>query len=234
MRFDARGMLRAAAVAVAPWAALAAALGGALCAAPAAQADGMAAARKRWAESPHGTMLERILPPGFEPADLPEPRSRGARLTARYCVQCHNLANPAMHEARKWPQVVERMVLRMQGKGNMGHLMADMMGGVEAPADDDRKAIVAYLGKHAQKPLDPRKVPDLYTPAGDSFRLACQQCHVLPDPARYRASEWPAVVARMERNMEWMNRVVGSRPVPGEPQLSIAEINAFLARHARK
>ena len=42
-------------------------------------------------------------------------------------VQCHNLPNPAMHEAAKWPGIVERMVLRMQGKGNMGTLMADMM-----------------------------------------------------------------------------------------------------------
>jgi cytochrome c2 len=210
------------------------ALCAALCVVPAVQADEMSEARKRWAESPHGAMLARILPPGFELADLPEPGSRGARLTARYCVQCHNLANPAMHHAEKWPSIVERMVLRMQGKGNMGPLMSGMMAGVEAPVDDDRKAIVAYLRKHAQKPLDPRKVPDLHTPAGDSFRLACQQCHVLPDPARYRADEWPAVVARMQRNMEWMNRVVGSRPVPGEPQLRIAEINAFLARHARK
>jgi hypothetical protein len=211
-----------------------AALGGALSLVPAAQADEMVKARKRWAGSPHGPMLERILPPGFEPANLPEADSRGARLTARYCVQCHNLANPAMHHAAKWPQVVERMVLRMQGRGNLGPLMSDMMAGVEAPADEEKSAIVAYLRRHAQKPLDPRKYPDLYTPAGESFRLACQQCHVLPDPARYRAAQWPAVVARMERNMEWMNRVVGSKPLPGEPQLSIPEINAFLARHARK
>ena len=68
----------------------------------------------------------------------------------------------------------------------------------------------------------------------EPFRLACSQCHVLPDPARHTATEWPAVVARMERNMEWMNRVVGSRPVKGEPQLRVEEINAFLARHARK
>jgi hypothetical protein len=38
----------------------------------------------------------------------------------------------------------------------------------------------------------------------------------------------------MQKNMEWMNRVVGSKPVPGEPQLNIDEINAFLARRARK
>jgi len=214
-----------------PWRALA---GAVLCGTLVAQADEMAAARKRWAESPHGPMLERILPPGFEQAMLPQPESRGARLTLRYCVQCHNLPNPAMHEARKWPSTVERMVLRMQGKGNMGTLMADMMAGVQAPADEERKVIVAYLRRNAQQPLDARKYPALYSPAGESFRLACQQCHVLPDPVRYTAAEWPAVVARMERNMEWMNRVVGSRPLPGEPQLRSAEINAFLARHARR
>jgi hypothetical protein len=57
---------------------------------------------------------------------------------------------------------------------------------------------------------------------------------VLPDPKRHTAGEWRAVVARMQENMEWMNRVVGSQPTLGEPQLRIEEINAFLARYARK
>jgi cytochrome c2 len=198
-----------------------------------ASGDETAAARKRWAESPYGPFLERILPPGFEAAMLPEPASRGARLTLKYCVQCHNLANPAMHEARRWPSVLERMVLRMQGRGNMGKLMGEMMAGVEAPSPEEKKALLAYLRKHAQKPLDPRKYPQAYAQPGESFRLACNQCHVLPDPKRYTAAEWPAVVARMEKNMEWMNRIVGTRPVPGEPQLRVEEINAFLARYAR-
>jgi hypothetical protein len=199
-----------------------------------AKANETDAARKRWAESPYGPLLERILPPGLDPDMLPEPASRGAQLTLRYCVQCHNLANPAMHEARKWPRIVERMVLRMQGRGNMGRLMADMMAGVDAPDPEETKLLVAYLRKYAQKPLDAARYPEVNTPAGESFRLACSQCHVLPDPRRHTAAEWPAVVARMQKNMEWMNRVVGSKPVPGEPQLNIDEINAFLARRARK
>jgi hypothetical protein len=199
-----------------------------------AKANETDAARKRWAESPYGSLLERILPPGFDADMLPEPGLRGAQLTLRYCVQCHNLANPAMHEARKWPRIVERMVLRMQGRGNMGRLMADMMAGVEAPDPEEATLLVAYLRKYAQKPLDAARYPEVNTPAGESFRLACSQCHVLPDPRRHTAAEWPAVVARMQKNMEWMNRVVGSKPVPGEPQLNIDEINAFLARRARK
>lgn len=199
----------------------------------AAAADELADARKRWESSPHGPMLERILPPTFAPEQLPERRSEGARLTLRYCVQCHNLANPAMHHAEKWPAVVDRMVLRMEGRGNMGTLMSEMMAGVQAPGTEEKRAIVGYLQKHAQAPLDPQRYPEVNRPAGEAFRLACMQCHVLPDPARHTADEWPRVVSRMQENMEWMNRVVGSKPVPGEPQLRIEEINAFLRRNAR-
>ena len=69
---------------------------------------------------------------------------------------------------------------------------------------------------------------------GRSFKLACQQRHVLPDPQRHKASERTAVVARMEKNMEWMNRVVGNQPDSREIQLKVEEINAFLVKYARK
>jgi cytochrome c5 len=202
--------------------------------ATAAAADEAADARKRWAESPHGPLLERILPPSFEAAQLPEPGSEGARLTQRYCVQCHNLPNPAMHHAARWRAVFERMVLRMRGRGNMGTLMKEMMAGVEAPSQDEARKLLAYLRRHAQKPLDPQRYPGAYTPQGEAFRMACNQCHVLPDPQRHTAAEWRAVVARMQENMQWMNRVVGSKPIPGEPQLRVEEILAFLERHARR
>jgi len=199
-----------------------------------AWADEIADARKRWAESPHGPMLERILPPTFEARQLPQPKSRGAQLTVRYCVQCHNLPNPAMHHAAKWPSIVDRMVKRMDGRGNMGRLMSDMMAGVSAPSEEDTKTLVDYLRRHAQKPLDPARYPEVNRAEGEAFRLACNQCHVLPDPQRHTAAEWRGVVARMQENMEWMNRVVGTKPVPGEPQLRVEEINAFLERHARR
>ena len=191
-------------------------------------------ARKRWADSPHGPMLERLLPPTFDASQLPEPDSAGARLTLKYCVQCHNLANPAMHHAAKWPGIVERMVLRMEGRGNLGGLMSEMMAGIQAPGAEEAKRIVAYLRKHAQLPLDEKRYPEVNAPSGEAFRLACKQCHVLPDPKRHTAQEWPAVVERMRRNMEWMNRVVGTQPIPGEPQLRVEEITAFLQKYARR
>ena len=196
--------------------------------------DPIAQAKKRWSESPHGPMLERILPPTFELKQLPDPGSRGAQLVAQYCVQCHNLPNPAMHEAKKWPAVFERMVVRMRGKGNMGELMHEMMAGVQAPSEEQAGVLLAYLQKNGQTPINPEKYPEIFAPEGRSFKLACEQCHVLPDPQRHTAAEWPAVVARMEKNMEWMNRVVGNQHPPDEPQLRIDEINAFLVKRARK
>ena len=191
-------------------------------------------ARMRWETSPHGPLLERILPPTFEPAQLPEPRSRGAQLVVQYCVQCHNLANPAMHNPEKWPAIVDRMVVRMKGRGNMGELMKEMMAGVEAPSEEEEKVLVAYLRKHGQRAIDPRRYPELEEPSGQSFKLACGQCHVLPDPRRHTAAEWPAVVARMEQNMAWMNRVVGTQRNPTEPQLRLDEIVGFLQKYARR
>ena len=199
-----------------------------------ASADEAAEARRRWETSPHGPLLERILPPTFQPSQLPEPGSPGAKLTLRYCVQCHNVPNPAMHHSQKWPGIVERMVLRMKGRGNLGELMGEMMAGVQAPSEEETVALVAYLRRHSQAPLDPQRYPEVNRPSGEAFRLACNQCHVLPDPQRHTAQEWRAVVARMQENMQWMNRVVGSKPIPGEPQLRVEEINAFLARYARK
>lgn len=199
-----------------------------------AAADEELEARKRWEASPHGPMLERILPPTFAASQLPEAGSPGARLVVRYCVQCHNVPNPAMHHAEKWPTIVQRMVLRMEGHGNMGMLMAEMMAGVRAPSEESTSLIVAYLQKHAQTPLDPKRYPEAFRSSGEAFRLACNQCHVLPDPERYTVQEWPRVVARMQENMAWMNRVVGSKPVRGEPQLRIDEINAFLRKYARR
>ena len=200
----------------------------------AAAADEIGEAKKRWAQSPHGPLLERILPPTYDARQLPARGSRGAQLTVRYCVQCHNLANPAMHNSAKWPGIVERMVLRMQGRGNLGGLMSDLMAGVQAPTEEETRILVAYLRNYAQRPLDPQRYPDVYQPVGEAFRLACNQCHVLPDPRRHTAAEWRTVVARMQENMQWMNRVVGSQPLPGEPQLRVEEINVFLERHARK
>ena len=205
-----------------------------VCAAPAAESgpDGVARAKYLWSQSPHGKMLERILPPSIEPGELPEPRSEGARLTARYCVQCHYLPNPQMHTAAKWKTSVERMVWRMQGRGNMGELMKQMMERVEAPDEGEVAALTAYLQRHGQTEMDPAD-PALKSEPGQRYSIACSQCHELPDPKRHTAREWPDVVERMKRHMAWANTVVGPDELKTKPLLDTAAIVRFLQRQAR-
>jgi len=193
---------------------------------------GVARAEYLWSKSPHGRMLERILPPSTEPAQLPEPDSEGARLTARYCVQCHYLPNPQMHTADKWNTIVVRMVWRMQGKGNMGVLMKEMMDSVQAPAEPEIATLTRYLQKHGQKEMDPAD-PALQSEAGKIFSIACTQCHALPDPQRHTAREWPSVVQRMKRHIAWANSVVGPDNLRTTPVLDTGEIVRFLQRYSR-
>jgi cytochrome c2 len=203
-------------------------------AAPAAETgtDAVARAKYLWSQSPHGKMLERILPPSIEPGELPEPGSEGARLTARYCVQCHYLPNPQMHTAARWQTSVERMVWRMRGKGNLGEVMKEMMERVEAPSDREVAVLTAYLQKHGQAEMDPAH-PALKSEAGQRYGIACSQCHELPDPRRHTAREWPGVVERMKRHMAWANTVSGAESLRTTPVLDTAEIVRFLQRHAR-
>lgn len=186
----------------------------------------------RWSQSPHGRMLERILPPSITPAQLPDPGSDGARLAARYCVQCHYLPNPHMHTAQRWGPVIERMVWRMRGKGNMGQLMRDMMADVQAPTAAEAETLAAYLREHGQREIDPQH-PALRSTAGDMYSIACSQCHALPDPQRHTASEWPLVVQRMRGHMAWANTVVGIQALRTNPVLDTTQIVQLLQRYAR-
>ena len=193
----------------------------------------MAKAAYRWQQSPYGALLEHVLPPAVEPKQLPEPRSEGARLTIAYCVRCHYLPNPAMHSAARWESVVERMVWRMEGEGHLGTLMQEMMADTKAPSAAVQTTLIRYLQKHAQQEIDPKQYPDLKSPPGQMFATACSQCHVLPDPKRHTAREWPQVVERMQHNMTWTNGVTDNPALRTSPEINTAEIIRFLQRHSR-
>lgn len=169
-------------------------------------------------------MMGAQLPPGIEPKELPEAQSNGAKLLVQYCSQCHDLPSPSMHSAQAWPSVVERMNQRMQMMS--GRNMMGMMHDIKAPTNGELKTLIAYLQKHAQKPIDKTQYEDLDTPAGKLFDDTCSQCHVLPDPRQHTADEWPAVVQRMTRNMELMGR-----PVPDRGALETVLV--YLQKHAR-
>ena len=187
----------------------------------------------RWRDTPHGAMLERVLPRSITPDALPYAGSPGAQAAARYCVQCHHLPNPAMHSAERWNTIVKRMVWRMGGGGNLGAAMKDLMAGVTAPDQGEEALLIAYFRQHAQRELDADD-PRLRSTAGRMYALACTQCHALPDPQRHTAREWPAVVERMKRHMAWANTVTGHRDLRTTPELKTADIVALLQRHARR
>lgn len=196
------------------------------------QAQDTSTAANKWEQGPHGLMLRQILPPGPDPEKLPEPDSAGARALTRYCVQCHYLPSPYMHTPEGWQVVVERMNRRMQGEGNLGTLMKELMEGVQAPSRHELDSLLAYLGKHGQKAIDPGQYPDLKTTvAGQSYSEACMQCHELPDPKRHTAKEWPLVVERMQKNMAWVGVIKGRITNPHE--LKVQDILDFLERHSR-
>ena len=142
------------------------------------------------------------------------------------------LPSPQMHTAERWASVVARMVWRMQGKGNLGAVMKDMMDQVEAPNDPEIAALTDYLKQHGQGEMDPRH-PALGSEAGKMYAIACTQCHALPDPRRHTPREWPAVVERMKKHMAWTNTVVGPDSLKTSPVLDTAEIVRFLQRYAR-
>ncbi len=164
-------------------------------------------------------MMGDLLPPGINPEKLPDPQSIGAQLLAQYCTQCHELPGPGMHTADEWPSVVDRMNRRMR-------MMGGMMHDIKAPTDNELLTLVAYLQRHAQKPMDKTKYTDLNTPAGKFFEVMCSQCHVLPDPKQHTADEWPGVVGRMTQNMKTMGK-----PIPDREMLET--VVEFLQTHAK-
>ena len=127
------------------------------------------------------TMMSGVVPAGIKPGNLPAPGSEGAKLVARYCVQCHNLPSPLMHSAAEWPGVAARMFQRMkmcsrmssmgmmQNMGGMG-MMKGTQGGasgngmmgmmnVRAPSAKEQQIIVSYLKDHSLKSIQPGDLP---------------------------------------------------------------------------
>jgi mono/diheme cytochrome c family protein len=153
-----------------------------------------------------------FLPAGIDASELPEPRSAGAQLVARYCSQCHGIPSPASQAAADWPATLRRMLMHMErsrympGMGMMmrrGMGMGRMTGMANArlPSDDEQRVILAYLEAHSLRPIAPDSLPEARAAGATLFARTCSRCHALPNPMQHASSEWPAVVARMRGNM---------------------------------
>lgn len=177
------------------------------------------------------------LPDGVPANDLPAPDSRGARLAGEFCSQCHGVPSPKRHSASDWVPTLRRMFVRMDhmsgmggrmgGRGMMGRGRRDMpmgMHGVEAPSEEEKRALVDYYTANALRATEPGALP-----AGEGaelFRDRCSQCHALPDPAQHVPGEWSNVVERMRENMR-------AADVAGLSDEEAAAITAYLERAAR-
>jgi hypothetical protein len=86
----------------------------------------------------HGGMMQGTPAPSAEP--LPDAGSAGAKLVSTYCVQCHAAPNPALHTAKQWTDVTQRMHIRMEGGWQ----------GVKTPTEREMRTIVSYMQKYAR------------------------------------------------------------------------------------
>jgi cytochrome c5 len=167
------------------------------------------------------SVMGSVLPPGIEPAALPEPESAGAQLLQRFCVQCHKLPSPGLHSAAEWPAIVDRMQERVQRitAADRELVHAKPLNTAEL------ETLLSYLRQYGFKTLDVARYPDLDTDIGKAYQALCSQCHALPDPSLHDAEHWRTVVLRMRSNMELLGM-----PDPGDE--AIARAMSFLQVHA--
>ena len=138
------------------------------------------------------------MPPELDPGVLPEPGGPGARLLGRYCAQCHFAPGPGQHSAEAWSQVAPRMDLLMDVTARFG----DRLRPIERPSPEERATLLAYLERHALRPL---AAGDTAPPA---YRTLCGNCHAAPDPTAYAGADWPTLLARMDGHRATMLRPV--------------------------
>ena len=120
-----------------------------------------------------------------------------------HCAQCHDLPSPRYKTADQWPAVFDRMLGRMEmmRRGRMMH-----RGRVESPSASEAGILLEYLKEFGMRPAHHDELNSGNEIDRKVFRMACSQCHVLPSPSLHSLEDWPAVVARMEGNIQLMNK----------------------------
>ncbi len=91
------------------------------------------------------------------------------------------------------------------------------------------------MGDMLPPPTDPALLPDPNSQGALMLQRFFTQCHYLPGPGLHTATEWPAVVKRMDRRMQMMSghgMMMGSIEAPDEQEL--ATILGYLQAHAQK
>lgn len=174
------------------------------------------------------------MPGGMDPRNLPDPDSSGARLLAKYCSRCHGIPSPKSHSASDWVPVFRRMILLMEKSdsmgmagGNMGMMGNGRMGMESAliPSVLEQEKLLSYLQKHSLEPFSGRRKRGAESKKAGLFFQYCSKCHTLPDPSQHTASQWPAVVARMQKHIREDNLKAFSNQ-------DARKISSYLQEHA--
>lgn len=87
----------------------------------------------------HGGMMQGGPAPSANA--LPDASSSGATLVSTFCAQCHAAPQPALHTAKEWAGVTQRMRVHMDGGWQ----------GIKSPGEQEMKSIVDYMQKHARQ-----------------------------------------------------------------------------------
>ena len=110
-------------------------------------------------------MLERILPPSLEPGQLPDPDRTAHDSWPPIACSAITCPIPRCMMRHTGKAVVARMVWRMEGHGNLGKFMQDMMAGVKAPGADEQARLRAIC-KNMRSGRSAENYSDLNTQSG--------------------------------------------------------------------
>ncbi len=167
-------------------------------------------------------LMRAWVPPRNEPVTLPNADSRGAKLLARYCAQCHGLPDPKAYSADEWPRVMERMALRMKTVGSRRcHVLQ-----LAVPTDQEKSELLGYLRQSAFESLNAGPKVSLTGEGAMAYLNFCSQCHDPPHPRQHLPSEWQKVVDRMQDYAYF----IGRRVITDKENAAITE---FLKSQAR-
>ena len=129
---------------------------------------------------------------GIDKRLIPEADSRAVGLYAAACAFCHDLPDPASHDAMEWGFVVDRMeelIIELKGRKKR----------VDVPWDTGiRKEILAYLERHAFEGMNPDDLPGKPEKGAKLFKEVCAACHTLPDPSMHSLAVWEYVISKMQ------------------------------------
>lgn len=104
-----------------------------------------------------------------------------------------------------------------------------MMGGMH------RNMMQRMMGGALPYGTDPALLPEPHSAGAHLLQQFCTQCHNLPDPRLHTASEWPGLVARMNRRMQMMGGMMhGMMGVVAPTGAELDTLLAYLQHYAFK